>query len=74
MLAALCREREVIVARGELVEIGGGFRIPEILERSGASLVEVGSTNRTRPGDYRAALDEPGAEEAHARMIGEPRG
>jgi L-seryl-tRNA(Ser) seleniumtransferase len=46
----------VAVSRGELVEIGGGFRIPEILERSGAQLVEVGSTNRTRTADYSEAM------------------
>jgi L-seryl-tRNA(Ser) seleniumtransferase len=48
--------REVIVSRGELVEIGGGFRIPEVLEQSGACLVEVGTTNRTRLADYRKAM------------------
>jgi L-seryl-tRNA(Ser) seleniumtransferase len=57
-LAALARDREVVVSRGELVEIGGGFRIPEILTTSGARLVEVGTTNRTRVDDYRQALED----------------
>ena len=55
-LAALAEGREVIVSRGELVEIGDGFRIPEVLERSGARLVEVGATNRTRAADYDRAV------------------
>ncbi|HZP29308.1 MAG TPA: L-seryl-tRNA(Sec) selenium transferase [Acidimicrobiia bacterium] len=74
-LAALARNREVVVSRGELVEIGGGFRVPEIMSESGCRLVEVGTTNRTRRADYERAL---GAESAlilkvHAsnyRMVG----
>ncbi len=54
-LAALAAGREVLVSRGELIEIGDGFRIPEVLESSGARLVEVGTTNRTRAADYERA-------------------
>ncbi|HEX7088429.1 MAG TPA: L-seryl-tRNA(Sec) selenium transferase [Vicinamibacterales bacterium] len=56
VLSALARGREVIISRGELVEIGGGFRVPEILAQSGAVLREVGTTNRTRLGDYGLAI------------------
>jgi|tagenome__1003787_1003787.scaffolds.fasta_scaffold20943279_2 L-seryl-tRNA(Ser) seleniumtransferase len=55
-LAALARGRDVVVSRGELVEIGGGFRVPEIMAESGCRLVEVGTTNRTRIADYERAV------------------
>jgi L-seryl-tRNA(Ser) seleniumtransferase len=57
-LAALAEGRDVVVSRGELIEIGDGFRIPDVLVRSGARLVEVGTTNRTRPSDYERAIGE----------------
>jgi len=57
-LAALAEGREVVVSRGELIEIGDGFRIPDVLTRSGARLIEVGTTNRTRLADYERAVRE----------------
>jgi L-seryl-tRNA(Ser) seleniumtransferase len=74
-LAALAGGRQVPISRGELIEIGDGFRIPEVLAQSGARLVEVGSTNRTRIGDYARALGpETGAvlrvHQSNFRMVG----
>lgn len=57
-LSTLASGREVLISRGQLVEIGGGFRVPDVMRQSGCSLVEVGTTNRTRLGDYAAALTE----------------
>jgi len=75
LLSALAQGREVILSRGQLVEIGGGFRVPEVMEQSGAKLVEVGTTNRTRPADYERAITAQSAllMRAHAsnfKMIG----
>jgi L-seryl-tRNA(Ser) seleniumtransferase len=58
VLAALARGREVLVSRAELVEIGGGFRVPDVMAQSGARLREVGTTNRTRAADYALAIGE----------------
>lgn len=58
--SVLARGRRIVIARGELVEIGDGFRIPELLESVGAELCEVGTTNRVRLADYQRAIDDPG--------------
>jgi L-seryl-tRNA(Ser) seleniumtransferase len=60
-LTALAQGRAAIISRGQLVEIGGAFRVPEVMAQSGAIMVEVGTTNRTRLGDYAAAIDERAA-------------
>ena len=74
-LAALAEGREVVVSRGELIEIGDGFRIPDVLARSGARLVEVGTTNRTRAADYEHAVGPETAvllrvHQSNFRMVG----
>ncbi len=64
VVAALAGGRQVVVSRGESVEIGGAFRVPEVMEQGGATLVDVGTTNRTRLADYRRAMERRGADVA----------
>lgn len=61
VLSALANKKRVVIARTQLVEIGGGFRVPEVMKQSGAKLVEIGATNKVRLSDYEAALEEPAA-------------
>lgn len=68
-LSALARRKRVIISRTQLVEVGGGFRIPEVMAQSGAKLVEVGSTNRVHLHDYQAALDELAASGEQAALV-----
>ncbi len=75
VLAALANRKRVVISRSQLVEIGGGFRIPDVMKQSGAKLVEVGATNKVRLADYEEALEEPAALVLHAhrsnfKMIG----
>jgi L-seryl-tRNA(Ser) seleniumtransferase len=79
-LTAVAADRDVVISRGELVEIGGGFRIPDILELSGARLIEVGTTNITRVADYQHALGPDGvvvvvhqSNFAQTGFVGRPR-
>ena len=69
VLAALATGRGAAVSRGELVEIGGGFRVPEVMEQSGVQLVEVGTTNRTRLADFASAVENPGNDTAIALKV-----
>ena len=75
LLSTLANKKRVIVSRSQLVEIGGGFRIPDVMRQSGAKLVEIGTTNRVHLSDYEEALSEPAALVLHAhhsnfRIIG----
>lgn len=75
LLSSLAKDREVIISRGQLIEIGGGFRVPEVMEQSGAKLVEVGATNRTHASDYARAVTPNTALLMHAhasnfKMVG----
>ena len=69
VLAALASGRGAAVSRGELVEIGGGFRVPEVMEQSGSRLVELGTTNRTRLADFAAAVQNPDNDTALALKV-----
>lgn len=61
VLSALASRKRVVISRTQLVEIGGGFRVPDVMKQSGAKLVEVGATNKVRLSDYKEALEEPAA-------------
>jgi L-seryl-tRNA(Ser) seleniumtransferase len=61
VLSALANKKRVVISRTQLVEIGGGFRVPDVMKQSGAKLVEVGTTNKVRLSDYQEALEEPTA-------------
>jgi L-seryl-tRNA(Ser) seleniumtransferase len=61
VLSALANKKRVVISRTQLVEIGGGFRVPDVMKQSGARLVEVGTTNKVRLSDYKEALEEPSA-------------
>jgi L-seryl-tRNA(Ser) seleniumtransferase len=69
VLTALAHGRDVPVSRGESVEIGGSFRVPEVMEQSGCTLIDVGTTNRTRLADYQRAIARPGADVAMVMKV-----